>query len=64
VPRYDAKSLTRSDLGALGFQKNQPMNRREAIIAGAVGIAAGVTAVENAHASTSENPEVDRFARC
>jgi ketosteroid isomerase-like protein len=42
-----------------GLQNNQPMNRREAIIAGAVGIATAVTAVENAQASPSENPEVE-----
>ena len=35
------------------------MNRREAIIAGAVSIAAAVPAVMNAQASASENPEVE-----
>ena len=35
------------------------MNRREAIVAGAVSIAAAVPAVMNAQASQSENPEVE-----
>src|SRR5260221_11989671 len=35
------------------------MNRREAIIAGAVGVAATVPTVVNVQASTSENPEVE-----
>jgi ketosteroid isomerase-like protein len=53
----DRPLLTKINCRVVCRQRNQPMNRREAIIAGAVSIAAALPAVVNAQAS--ENPEVE-----